>query len=306
MRRSLARFVVVWLFSCLSFAVHAATVNYTLYITAGTLSVSGTGGANLAAWSYTDVSGTPKWPGPVLSANEGDSVSITVVNNHNIPHNFVIKGVTSDTASIAPGASKTYSFTAPAPGTFVYHDTLNSNINREMGMYGMLWVGPVGGGNTAWAGGPAYTFQRLWVVSEMDKPRWNDVAGSGGTVNTSVYKPNYFLMNGMGGFQAMSDPATTIAGSVGQTALVRIANGGQFSHSLHFHGNHVQVLAVNGVRQSSPYKEVDVVNLPPLGTMDMLFYLNQPGHYPMHIHTAQMETANGVYLNGVATMIAIE
>jgi FtsP/CotA-like multicopper oxidase with cupredoxin domain len=307
MRRFTARFfAVLLLLSGLPDAVRAANVNYTLYINSGTLSISGTGGTNIAVWSYTDVSGTIKVPGPVLTAREGDAVSITVVNNHSSPHNFVIQGVTSDTAPIASGGSKTYSFTAPAAGTFVYHDTLNSNVNRAMGMYGMLWVAPADGGNTAWTGGPGYTFQRTWVVSEMDKPRWNDVAAAGGTVNTAVYKPNYFLMNGMGGFQAMSDPATTIVGAVGQTALVRLVNGGQFSHSLHFHGNHVQVLTVNGVRQPSPYKVVDVVNLPPLGTMDVLFYLNQPGHYPMHIHTAQMETANGVYLNGVATMIMID
>lgn len=51
-------------------------------------------------------------------------------------------------------------------------------------------------------------------------------------------------------------------GGVGQTALVRIVNGGQFSHSLHFHGSHVQVLTINGVRQNSPYKQIDVINVP--------------------------------------------
>lgn len=303
MHRVLARFLAVWLLSGLSFAVNAASVNHTLYITSGTISVNGTGGATMPAWSYTDVSGMLKVPGPVLSANEGDSVSITVVNNHNIPHNFVIQGVTSDTGSIAPGANKTYNFTAPAAGTFLYHDTLSNAVNREMGMYGMLWVGPAGGGKTVWSGGPSYDFQRTWVVSEMDKLRWNDVAGSGGTVSTSVYKPNYFLMNGMGGFDAMSNSATVIDGEVGKTALVRIVNGGQFAHSLHFHGTHVQVLTVNGVRQAAPYASVDTINVPPLGTTDMLFVLNQAGIFPMHIHTAQMETANGVYLNGVATLI---
>lgn len=302
MHRGLARFVAVWLFSIFSFTANAASVSYTLYITNDSLAVSGTGGANIPIWSYTDVPGIAKVPGPVLRIYEGDSVSITVVNNHNVPHNFVIRGVTSDTTSIAPGASRTYNFIAPAPGTFVYHDTLNNSVNRAMGMYGMLWVGPAGGGNTAWTGGPAYTFQRTWVVSEMDKPRWNDVAGRGGTVNTAVYKPNYFLINGKGGFEGMSDPATTIDGAVGQTALVRIANAGQFAHSLHFHGNHVKVIAVNGMPQST-FKVLDAVNLPPLSTMDVLFELNQLGEYPMHVHTAQMETANGVYLNGVATMI---
>lgn len=296
-------FFAVVLLGLFQLPATAASLSYTLYIEAGTLTVSGTGGASMAAWSYTDVPGTPKWPGPVLSANEGDTVEITVVNNHNIDHNFVIQGVTTDTTAIPPGGSRTYRFTAPAPGTFLYYDTLNNNVNREMGLYGMMWIGPVGGGNTVWSGGPAYDFWRSWVVSEMDKPRWNDVAGSGGTVNTSVYRPNYFLINGKGGFEGMSDPNTTIDGTVGQTALVRIANAGQFAHSLHFHGNHVEVLAINGVPQPAPFQKVDVVNLPPLGTMDVLFRLNQPGEYPMHIHTAQMETANGVYLNGVATMI---
>lgn len=289
----------------LAITANAATLNYTLYIKSGTLTVNGTGGATMPAWSYTDVSGSTKVPGPVLTANEGDVVNITVYNNHTVNHNFVIQGVTSDAAAIAPGGSKLYSFTASTAGTYLYSDTLNSNINREMGMYGALRVGPVGGGNTAWTGGPAFSFHRTWVVSEMDKTRWNDVAGSGGTVSTSVYKPNYFLINGRGGFDGMMAADTTIDGNVTQTALVRIVNAGQLSHSLHFHGNHFQVLTLNGVRQSSPYQELDVINVPPLGTADVLYYLNQPGDYPMHVHTAQMETANGVYLNGVATMITM-
>jgi len=303
MKWHLIRVVALWVLFGLSASAFAATRNYTLYIASGTLTINGSGGATMAAWGYGEVSGTPKFPGPTLTANEGDTVNITVVNNHNINHNFLIKGVTADTAAIAPGGSRDYSFTASTAGSYLYYDTLNSGINREMGLYGLFWVGPADGSSKAWTNGPAYSFQRLWVVGEMDKPRWNDVAGSGGAVNASVYKPNYFLINGKGGFDAMEDTATTIDGGVGQAALVRIVNGGQFGHSLHFHGNHVQVLTVNGVRQSSPYKKVDVINIPPLGTADVLFVLNQLGSYPMHVHTAQMETANGVYLNGIATMI---
>lgn len=286
----------------------AATLNYTLYISAGSLTVNGTGGATLSAWGYNTVTDTPKIPGPLLTANEGDTVNITVVNNHNINHNFVIQGLTTDATAIAAGGSKLYTVTlgSSSAGTYVYSDTLNSNVNREMGMYGALVVKPADGGNTAWTGGPAYTFERTWVVSEMDKPRWNDVAGAGNTVNTSVYKPNYFLLNGLGGFDAMHDAGTTIAGLLGQTALVRIVNAGQQSSSLHFHANHIKVISVNGVNQSSPFVEADVVNVPPMSTMQVTFYLNQLGDYPMHVHTAQQETANGVYLNGVATMIQMQ
>jgi FtsP/CotA-like multicopper oxidase with cupredoxin domain len=284
---------------------HAANRSYTLYITTGNLTVNGSGGATLSAWSYTDVSGTPKWPGPALVAYEGDNVTITVVNNHTLNHNFVIQGVTTDATAITPGGNRVYTFTASTAGSYIYSDTLNSTINREMGLYGALWIGPADGSNHAWSNGPAYSWQRIWVLGEMDKARWNDVAGSGGTVNTSVYKPNYFTMNGKGGFDAMADANTTIDGLVGDTALVRIVNGGQFPESLHFHGNHFQVLTINGVRQSSPFQQLDVISIPAMGTADVLYPLNQVGNYPMHVHTAQMETANGVYLNGVATMISM-
>lgn len=284
-------------------SAHAAIVNYTLYVTAGSLTVNGAGGATMPAWSYTEIAGTPRFPGPTITASETDTVNITVVNNHTINHNLLVKGITTDTAAIAPGASKKYTFTVSVAGTYLYYDTLNNNINREMGLYGALIVNPADGSKRVWTNGPTYSFQKTWVMGEMDKPRWNDVVGSGGTVSTSVYKPNYFVINGKGGNDAMSDPATTISGNVGQTALVRIINGGQFYNALHFHGNHFQVLTINGVRQSSPYKQLDVINVSPAGTVDVLFYLNQPGHYPMHNHTAQMETANGVYLNGIAAMI---
>jgi hypothetical protein len=59
------------------------------------------------------------------------------------------------------------------------------------------------------------------------------------------------------------------------------------------------------VRRTAPYKLLDVIQIAPLGSAEVSFYLNQPGTYPMHNHTAQMETANGVYLNGVATLIYI-
>lgn len=155
----------------------AATRNYTLYIIAGTVTINGTGGTTMPAWSYSDVPGIPKIPGLVLNANEGDTVNITVTNNHTLGHNFMIQGVTSDTTVIPAGQSRAYSFTASTAGTYLYYDTLNNNINREMGMYGALIVGPANAGNTVWTNGPGYSFQRTWIVSEMDKTRWNDVLG---------------------------------------------------------------------------------------------------------------------------------
>jgi FtsP/CotA-like multicopper oxidase with cupredoxin domain len=215
----------------------------------------------------------------------------------------VIRGITTDQSAIAAGNNKTYVFQTPKAGVYLVSDTLTS-INREMGLYGALVVRAAGGVTQAWTGGPAFDVnpgERLWVVSDMDKPRWNDVAGSGGTVNTSVYKPNYFLINGMGGFDGMHDPRSVLQGATGKTGIVRIVNAGQFDHSLHFHGAHFQIIDLDGKRLASP-EWGDTINVK-VGTTAMVLYKLPPGIYPMHIHTAQMETANGVYLNGVATLL---
>ena len=255
--------------------------------------------------------GPPKFPGPALIANPGDVVSVKVTNTLTTDHNFLIKGITSDTAPIAPnGGRKTYTFTATDnnAGAHVYYDTLNNSVNREMGLYGAMIIKPAGtAANTLWTGGPLYTSEYTWVIGDMDKPNWNDKAGSSGAaIVPTLYLPNYFLINGMGGFDAAKDTNTSITGKVGDTVLVRIVNGGQFQYSMHFHANHVKVAALNGVHQSSPFKQLDVVSVPPLGTVDLLYYLNQPGEYLMHVHNAQAETANGVYLNGIMAMVHIQ
>jgi FtsP/CotA-like multicopper oxidase with cupredoxin domain len=270
--------------------------------------VNGKGGANLAAWGYSDTSGgTPKFPGPALIASPGEVVNVTVFNDHSIAHNFVIDGLTTDLAPIAPGDKKTYTFTATdsKAGSHVYYDSLNNSVNREMGLYGAAIIKPAS--QTVWTNGPAYTFERTWVIGEMDKASWNDLAGIGQAVDTTAYQPNYYLINGMGGIDAVNDNVnTSITGKVGDIALVRIVNAGQLPYSLHFHANHVQVAAVNGVRQSSPFVQLDTVVVPPLKSVDLLYTLNQSGDYLMHVQTTQAESSAGVYLNGIMAMAHIQ
>lgn len=279
---------------------HAAS--YTLYIEAGNMTINGAGGDVIDVWGYTDTPGSgPMVPGPVIEAREGESVSITVVNRHDRNHNFVIKGVTSSTTSISPGSSRTYNFTAPSSGgVFFYRDTLSSNVNREMGMHGAMVVRPTS--SRAWSNGPSYNFERLWIMADMDKPRWNDVAAGGGNVSTGTYRPNYFMLNGQGGFDAMHDPNTVFEGNVGQTGIVRLVNAGQFDQSLHWHGNHFRVISRDGSHLSA-FEWQDTINVKAGTTMMVLYRFDQSGTFPMHVHTAQMETANGVYLNGTATLI---
>jgi len=302
--RTLARrwFVVSLFLPLLLISAVSEAASYTLYIKAGTHTINGAGGTTLKVWGFTDSAGTgPMVPGPLLESQEGETVTVTVYNQHTRAHNFVVRGVTTDTDSIPAGSNKTYRFTTPQAGTYLFSDTLNSNINRAMGLYGALVVRAAGGVSKAWTNGPSFALERLWVVSDMDKLRWNDVAGNGGTVNTSVYRPNYFMMNGLGGFDGMHDPNSILQGQAGQIGLVRIVNAGQFDQSLHFHANHFQIIDDDGLRLSKS-EPGDTINVK-AGTTAMVLFPLRSGIYPMHIHSAQMETANGVYLNGVATLL---
>jgi FtsP/CotA-like multicopper oxidase with cupredoxin domain len=279
----------------------ASAATYTLFIESGTLTVNGAGGAVIKVWGYTDVTGaSPMIPGPVLESSEGQSVTVIVYNHHTQPHNFVVRGLSTDLATVPPGGSHSYTFSTPNAGVFMYADTLNL-VNREMGLYGAVVVRTSNGSLRAWTNGPAYDIERLWIVSDMDKRNWNDVAGSGGTVNTTTYRPNYFVLNGQGGFDAMHNPKTILQGTTGQAGLVRMVNAGQYDQALHFHANHFQILDVDGKRLSTP-ESGDTFNLK-AGSTAMLMYVLRPGIYPMHVHSAQMETANGVYLNGTATLL---
>jgi len=280
----------------------STAASYTLFIKPGTHTVNGAGGTTINVWGYTDnAAAGPMVPGPLLESTEGEAVTVTVYNQDSRAHNFVVRKLTTDTSSIAAGSNKTYSFTTSKAGVYLYNDTLNSNVNREMGLYGALVVRAAGGVKKAWTNGPSYNIERLWITSDMDKPRWNDVASRGSTVSTGTYKPNYFMMNGMGGFDAMHDPNTVLQGSSGQVGIVRMVNAGQFDQSLHFHANHFQIIDSDGSRLSSP-EWGDTINLK-AGTTAMVLYTLRPGIFPMHVHSAQMETANGVYLNGTATLI---
>jgi FtsP/CotA-like multicopper oxidase with cupredoxin domain len=99
----------------------------------------------------------------------------------------------------------------------------------------------------------------------------------------------------------MHDPNTVLEGNVGDVGLVRIVNAGQFDESLHWHGNHFRVISRNGQHLSN-FEWQDTINVKAGQTMMVLYQLRD-GIFPMHVHTAQMETANGVYLNGTATLI---
>lgn len=284
--------------------VPPTTADYTLFIEPGTINITpseitGNGSATLRTWGYSQNAGPGKTPGPVLEAVVGQTLLIEVVNDHLYPHSFVIEGLLTGTTELQPGDSMQYEVTPTQAGIYRYGD--GDEVGLALGMMGALVVRPADGSNTAWEGGPAYDQERTWVVTDMDST-WNARPPEG---TVADYNPNYFLINGQNGFAAKDNADTTIEGNVGEKVLVRIVNAGQYDQSLHFHAAHFQVLSLGGVKISdiADAPQVTTVNVKRGSTAMILYPIEKVGTFPIHVHSANMETGNGVYLNGVMSMI---
>ena len=89
-------------------------------------------------------------PGPLLQAHLGDTVTIEVENQllepttihwHGLRIDDAMDGVAhGEVAPIPPGETFTYTFVPPEAGTFWYHPHLNTAVQIEAGLYGMLVV----------------------------------------------------------------------------------------------------------------------------------------------------------------------
>ncbi len=105
---------------------------------------------------------TMQVPGPTLIVNEGDTVTVNLTNGlpaaagntsilfpgFNVSTSCGTTGVQGLlTCEAAPGGTVTYTFTASTPGTRTYYSGTQSDLQVEMGMYGVVIVLPTG--NTA-------------------------------------------------------------------------------------------------------------------------------------------------------------
>lgn len=92
-------------------------------------------------------------PGPMLRAMEGDTIQVTLVNpaENKMAHNIDLHAVNGPgggaaVTNVPPGESKTFSFKALNPGTFIYHCAFTPPWEHiAHGMYGMIVIEPKGG-----------------------------------------------------------------------------------------------------------------------------------------------------------------
>lgn len=249
-----------------------------------------------------------QFPNRVILVKEGDVVNVSVTNTLDENHSFVVPGV-ANSGVIRPRTTKRLRFRAPRAGTYVYLDALNAPVNRVLGLHGVLVVMPRDGSNRPYPGGPVFRRQFVWILQAVD-PVWSELARRSRPIDRSTCKPRYFMINDRSGKRSVHADDTVPRIRVGETTLIRLVNTSPAVHSPHVHGNHLEVLTLNG--EVLPIQmEKDTVMMRPLDRKDCILPGKPPpdawpptdeSNYPMHCHTEISQTAaGGLYPSGMLT-----
>ena len=224
-----------------------------LWATTGTLTLPvGSVPASVTIWGYASDGISPAGlPGPTLIATAGETLKINLTNNLSQATSLSVRGLasTSDMTGVAPGGTKTYTYSGLQPGTYLYEAGPTANGERQvaMGMYGVLIVRPAGAPLEAYGPASAFDDEAVLVMSEID-PALNAAPTSFDVRN---FAPKYFLFNG----KAYPDTLPIDTGA-GRKVLLRLVNGGLENHSVGVLGLRYSVLSIDGKPFAQPHSAV--------------------------------------------------
>ena len=235
-------------------------------------------GQTVEAWAYNG-----QVPGPQIRVREGDRVRLVVKNElsestavhfHGVELPNDQDGVPFITQKpIKPGETYAYEFTAPNPGSHMYHSHHNSTTQVSLGLLGAFIIEPKN---------PA-------PIEKADI--------------------DYVLVlnDGMHGytFNGKSFPATEpIVAKLGQKLRIRYMNEGMMIHPMHLHGMHMTVIAKDGWLQPAPWK-CDTLNIAPGERWDVIVNCNNPGTWAFHCHILpHAESDHGMF--GMVTALVVK
>ena len=219
-------------------AAMAANVTVNLCATTGSVALPGAPSpVNVYGYAVGDCStvGTVTVPGgPVIDVNVGDVVTVNLVNKLPAASGLLFQGQTmipDTTGAAALTGSKSYTFTAGSPGTYLYEAAPlpGAEYQVAMGLYGALIVRPTIAGQAYDAAVTAFDTEATLVLSEIDPALGGTTASPGNPAGFDMRKfaPKYFLINGKP--YPNTDP---IASTAGNKVLLRYVNAGAKHHSM--------------------------------------------------------------------------
>lgn len=256
-------------------------------------------GNSIHAWGYGVAGGDMQYPGPTLIVNQGDTVTLRLVNELPVPVSLVFPGQEGVAATggvpgllareARPGEAVSYTFQAREPGTYLYHSGSRPELQVEMGLVGALIVRPATPGRAYPHPATAFDHEYLFLLTEMD-PRIHEQVEQGrmDLVDLTDYRPVYWFINGRAAPDTMAPAGAPWLPNQpydcmpmmhpGEQILLRLIGAGRDPHPFHTHGNHAAVIARDArLLESSPgagpnlAREHFTVTVTPGQTTDALF-----------------------------------
>ncbi|MER7132770.1 multicopper oxidase domain-containing protein [Streptosporangium saharense] len=277
----------------------AADVTIDLCASAGELRLPGQ--VSTAIWGFSQAGpggsctgAVPSLPGPVLSVRTGDDVFLVVHNGLPVPVSLEVPGMTLDQGgdvTAAAGGSTTATFTAAAPGTYLYQ---GGERQLPMGLYGALVVRPATEGRAYASAATAYDKEAILVLSAID-PVFNAAPT---TTDPHRYAPKYWLVNG----RAYPETAPVHGGPPGTRVLLRYLNAGFDNTSMRLLGAYERVIARDAHPLGNPF-EATAETVPAGGTEDAVVIVPSSGTR-LALYNRQLHLTNGaVSPGGMMTFI---
>ena len=248
--------------------------------------------AQLAAWrpdrnvdstvtvqAFAERGGAPRIPGPLLRAEQGSEVRVTVRNS--IPdstlvvHSLRAGTVTPDTLHVKPGTRREVRFRTGAPGTYLYwgtttHSPIEDRPWRDSQLTGAIVIDPRGTRPD-----PA---ERIFVITVLD-------VYLSDTVRNKAKEDIWELaINGH------SWPhSERLEYPVGEPVRWRWLNGSYLPHPMHLHGFHFRVLAKGSGYTDTTYaagahREAVTEFMTAGSTFRMEWLPTRAGSWLMHCH----------------------
>jgi FtsP/CotA-like multicopper oxidase with cupredoxin domain len=272
----------------------AQPVAIDLCVEAGTLGLPG--GVNANIWGFgragVDSGGqptcagvAPSVPGPVLDIAQHDAVRVVLHNDLDEPVVFEAPGLAiGEGATTAPAhGTAAYTFTAAAPGTYLYQSTANGGRQLAMGLYGALLVRSPTAGQAYGSPATAYDREAVLVLSAIDPAFNTDPDGA----DMYRYAATYWLINGKA--YPQTDPINATAADT--RVLLRYLNAGFDNTTMLLLGMHERVVARDAHPLNNPF-DASAETIPAGGTEDAIATIPATGNR-FALYNRQLHLTNG-------------
>lgn len=214
-------------------------------------------------------------PGPTITVNQGDLINFKLINNvttmaHSIDFHAAQVDWATDYASVAPGQSKTFSFTVDYPGVFMYHCGTPPVLEHiGNGMYGAIIVNP----STPLPSAPGGQYVLIQSEFYLNAHPGSDGAYAGNYTKMLASTPSYVVFNGRAN-QYVQSPLPVQPNELVRLFVLNV--GPDHWSAFHVIGALMDTVYIDG-NPANVERGLQTLNIPPSGAAIVDMYFRDPG-----------------------------